>query len=87
MKGVARVCQSREHLEPKEDARGYKLAVETSDIIFDLAQAVTSLASSLAKQLNYMHEVAREFPDKIGEVSEATLPAEAKQRLKEALRQ
>ncbi len=66
MKGVARVCQSREHLEPKEDARGYKLAVETSDIIFDLAQAVTSLASSLAKQLNYMREVAREFPDKIG---------------------
>ncbi len=46
--------------------RGYKLAVETSDIIFDLAQAVTSLASSLAKQLNYMREVAREFPDKIG---------------------
>jgi hypothetical protein len=87
MKGVARVCQSREHLEPKEDARGYKLAVETSDIIFDLAQAVMSLASSLAKQLNYMREVAREFPDKIGEVSEATLPAEAKQRLKEALRQ
>src|SRR6266567_3084016 len=40
-----------------------------------------------AKQLNYMREVAREFPEKIGEVSDATLPTEAKERLKEALRQ
>jgi hypothetical protein len=29
----------------------------------------------------------REFPEKIGEASDATLSAEAKQRLKEALRQ
>ena len=35
----------------------------------------------------YMREVSREFPEKIGEVSNATLSAEAKQRLKEALRQ
>ncbi len=40
-----------------------------------------------AKQLNYIREVSREFPKKIGEVSNSTLPAEAKQRLKEALRQ
>ena len=40
-----------------------------------------------AKQLNYIREVSREFPKKIGEVSNTTLPAEAKQRLKEALRQ
>src|SRR5438094_4925458 len=46
-----------------------------------------SFCERYAKQLNYMREVAREFPEKIGEVSEATLPTEAKERLKEALRQ
>jgi len=46
-----------------------------------------SFCERYAKQLNYMREAAHEFPEKIGEVSDATLPAEAKQRLKEALRQ
>ena len=46
-----------------------------------------SFCQRYAKQLNYMREVAREFPEKIGEVSDAKLPTEAKQRLKEALRQ
>src|SRR6266478_4495524 len=46
-----------------------------------------SFCARYAKQLNYMREVAREFPEKIGEISDATLPAEAKERLKEALRQ
>ncbi len=46
-----------------------------------------SFCKRYAKQLKYMREVAREFPEKIGEVSDATLSAEAKQRLKEALRQ
>ena len=46
-----------------------------------------SFCERYAKQLNYMREVARGFPEKIGEISDATLPAEAKQRLKEALRQ
>ena len=46
-----------------------------------------SFCERYAKQLNYMREVAREFPEKIGKISDATLPAEAKQRLKEALRQ
>src|SRR6266481_3955454 len=46
-----------------------------------------SFCERYAKQLNYMREVARQFPEKIGEISDATLPAEAKQRLKEALRQ
>ena len=46
-----------------------------------------SFCERYAKQLNYMREVAREFPEKIGEVSDAMLPAEAKERLKEALRQ
>src|SRR5437764_8724555 len=45
-----------------------------------------SFCARYAKQLNYMREVSREFPEKIGEVSDATLPTEAKQRLKEALR-
>ena len=46
-----------------------------------------SFCERYAKQLKYMREVAREFPEKIGEVSDATLSAEAKERLKEALRQ
>src|SRR6266576_3622092 len=48
---------------------------------------ICSFCERYAKQLKYMREVAREFPEKIGEVSDATLPAETKQRLKEALRQ
>lgn len=38
------------------------------------------------KQLKYMRQVAREFPEKIGEVSNASLPPDAKERMKEALR-
>jgi len=34
-----------------------------------------------------MRTVAREFPEKIGETSDEKLPADAKQRMKEALRQ
>src|SRR5881398_1996424 len=46
-----------------------------------------SFCQRYMKQLKYIRQVSREFPDKIGELSDATLPAEAKQRLKEALRQ
>ena len=46
-----------------------------------------SFCERYAKQLNYMRAVAREFPEKIGEISDVTLPAEAKQRLKETLPQ
>jgi len=46
-----------------------------------------SFCERYMKQLKYIRQVSREFPDKIGEISGATLPAEAKQRLKEALRQ
>ena len=46
-----------------------------------------SFCERYMKQLKYIRQVSREFPDKIGEISDATLPAEAKQRLKEALRQ
>jgi hypothetical protein len=45
-----------------------------------------SFCERYAKQLKYMRTVAREFPEKVGEVSDATLPADAKQRMKDALR-
>ena len=45
-----------------------------------------SFCERYAKQLKYMRTVAREFPEKIGEISQAKLPADAKQRMKEALR-
>src|SRR5205809_5062353 len=46
-----------------------------------------SFCERYAKQLKYMREVAREFPENIGKASAAQHPAEAKERLKEALRQ
>jgi hypothetical protein len=46
-----------------------------------------SFCKRYAKQLKYMRTVAREFPEKIGEISDAKLPTETKERLKEALRQ
>jgi len=46
-----------------------------------------SFCQRYMKQLKYIRQVSREFPEKIGEVSDATLTEEAKQRLKEALRQ
>lgn len=45
-----------------------------------------SFCQRYAKQLKYMRTVAREFPDKIGEISEAKLPTDAKERIKTALR-
>ena len=39
------------------------------------------------KQLKYIRQVSREFPERIGEVSDEKLPAEAKARMKEVLRQ
>src|SRR5437870_9337902 len=46
-----------------------------------------SFCERYMKQLKYIRQVSREFPEKIGEISDAKLPTEAKQRLKEALRQ
>ncbi len=46
-----------------------------------------SFCERYAKQLKYMRTVAREFPEKIGEVSDEKLSSEAKDRLKKALRQ
>ena len=45
-----------------------------------------SFCERYAKQLNYMREVAREFPEKIGEVSAEKIPDDVKQRMREALR-
>jgi hypothetical protein len=45
-----------------------------------------SFCERYMKQLKYIRRVAHEFPDKVSEVSRATLPAEAKERMKEALR-
>jgi hypothetical protein len=46
-----------------------------------------SFCERYMKQLKYIRQVSREFPEKIGEVSDASLPADAKQRMKAALRQ
>ena len=46
-----------------------------------------SFCERYAKQLKYMRTVAREFPEKIGDVSDAKLPDEAKERFKAALRE
>ena len=45
-----------------------------------------SFCERYLKQLKYMRDVAHEFPEKIGDVSDATLPSEVKQRLKDSLR-
>jgi hypothetical protein len=44
-----------------------------------------SFCERYMKQLKYMRDVAHEFPEKIGDVSDATLPSEVKQHLKESL--
>jgi hypothetical protein len=44
-----------------------------------------SFCERYAKQLKYMRTTAHEFPEKIGEVSDAKLPADIKERMKDAL--
>ena len=46
-----------------------------------------SFCERYMKQLKYIRAVSREFPEKIGNVSDASLPADAKERMKAALRQ
>jgi hypothetical protein len=46
-----------------------------------------SFCERYMKQLKYIRQVSHEFPEKIGEVSDASLPADAKERMKAALRQ
>ena len=44
-----------------------------------------SFCERYMKQLKYIRQVAREFPDKIGVISDAKLPTTAKERMKAAL--
>ena len=46
-----------------------------------------SFCERYMKQLKYIRQVSREFPERIGEVSDASLPADAKERMKASLRQ
>lgn len=46
-----------------------------------------SFCQRYMKQLKYIREVSREFPNKIGDVSDASLTADAKERMKAAMRQ
>ena len=46
-----------------------------------------SFCERYMKQLKYIRQVSHEFPEKIGDVSDASLPADAKERMKAALRQ
>jgi hypothetical protein len=45
-----------------------------------------SFCERYAKQLKYLREVAREFPEKIGEVSEEKMPEEVKQRMRDVFK-
>lgn len=45
-----------------------------------------SFCERYARQLRYMREVSRQFPEKIGEVSEEKLPDEVKARMRGALK-
>ena len=46
-----------------------------------------SFCQRYMKQLKYILQVSREFPDKIGEITDASLPPAAKDRIKAALRE
>jgi hypothetical protein len=46
-----------------------------------------SFCERYMKQLKYIRQTSREFPEKIGEVSAASLSADAKEQMKAALRQ
>src|SRR5213075_1631336 len=58
----------------------------TTRIKLRIHYLMCSFCQRYMKQLKYIRQVSREFPEKIGDVSDATLPSEVKQRLKESLR-
>jgi hypothetical protein len=45
-----------------------------------------SFCERYMKQLKYIRAISREFPNKVGDVSDATLPDAAKEQIKAALR-
>src|SRR5437660_9296554 len=59
----------------------------TTRIKLRIHYLMCSFCERYAKQLKYMRQVAREFPDKVGEISDAALPTTTKERMKAALRQ
>ena len=59
----------------------------TTRIKLRIHYLMCSFCERYAKQLKYIRQVSREFPDKIGKVSDASLSADAKEQIKAALRQ
>jgi hypothetical protein len=59
----------------------------TTRIKLRIHYLMCSFCERYMKQLKYIREVSRAFPEKIGEVSNATLPPDTKERMKAALRQ
>ena len=45
-----------------------------------------SFCQRYANQLAYMREVAHEFPEKVGDVSQEEMPEDVKQRMRDALK-
>ena len=45
-----------------------------------------SFCERYKKHLEYLRTVSRDFPEKIGEVSNAKLPSDVKERMREAMR-
>ena len=45
-----------------------------------------SFCERYMKQLKYIRAVSREFPNKVGDLSDASLPNAARERMKSALR-
>jgi len=45
-----------------------------------------SFCERYKKHLEYIRTVSREFPNKVGEASDAKLPSDVKERMREALR-
>src|SRR5881227_1684061 len=59
----------------------------TTRIKLRIHYLMCSFCERYMKQLKYIRQVSREFPDKIGEVSDSSLSADAKEQIKAALRQ
>ena len=58
----------------------------TTRIKLRIHYLMCSFCERYEKQLNYMREVARGFPEKIGEISAEKLPSDFKERMREALK-
>lgn len=59
----------------------------TTRIKLRIHYRMCSFCARYAKQLKYIREVSRQFPERVGEVSGPALPTDAKERMKAALRE